>query len=105
VLGYAFARRMGLTRNQHRRALWVELTASVVVGCWLGLAIALAGAWLAHRRIDPVPAFAPDPLFRPALAVVVALATGAVAVAGVAAALAQRRTDRDDPVEVLRAGA
>jgi putative ABC transport system permease protein len=105
VLGYAFARRMGLTRNQHRRALWVELTASVVVGCWLGLAIALAGAWLAHRRIDPVPAFAPDPLFRPALAVVVALAAGAVVVAGVAAALAQRRTDRDDPVEVLRAGA
>ena len=53
----------------------------------------------------PTFVFAPDPLFRPAVAVVVALAAGALVVAGVAAALAQRRTDRDDPVEVLRAGA
>ncbi|MGH9190964.1 MAG: hypothetical protein ACRDZ0_00620 [Acidimicrobiales bacterium] len=105
LLGYAFARRMGLTRRQHRRALLVELTASVAVGCWLGLAIALAGAWLAHERIDPVPGFRPDPLLRPALAVVVALAATALIVAGLAAALAQRRTDRDDPLEVLRAGA
>jgi putative ABC transport system permease protein len=105
LLGYAFAQRMGLTRRQHRRALLVELAASVVVGCWLGLGIALAGAWLAYERIDPVPGFRPDPLLRPALAVVVALAAAALIVAGLAAALAQRRTDRDDPLEVLRAGA
>jgi putative ABC transport system permease protein len=105
VLGYAFARRMGLTRRQHRRALLVELTASVVVGCWLGLGIALAGAWLAYARIDPVPGFRPDPLLRPALAVGAALAALALVVAALAAVLAQRRTDRDDAVEVLRAGA
>jgi hypothetical protein len=104
VLGYAFARRMGLTRRQHRRALAVELAASVAVGCWLGLAIALGGAALAYRRIDPVPAFEPSTVFRPAVTVVVVLAASALAVAMVAAALAQRRTDRDDPVEVLRAG-
>jgi hypothetical protein len=77
----------------------------VAVGCWLGLAIALAGAWLAHDRIDPVPGFRPDPLFRPALALAAALAAGTLVAAALAAALAQRRADRDDPVEVLRAGA
>jgi multisubunit Na+/H+ antiporter MnhC subunit len=43
-------------------------------------------------------------LLRPAVAVVVGLATTALVVAGLAAVLARRRTDRDDPVEVLRAG-
>jgi putative ABC transport system permease protein len=105
LLGYAFARRMGLSAGQHRRALLVELAASVVVGWWLGLGLALLGAWLAYERIDPVPGFRPAPLLRPAGAVIVALAAAALIVAAVAAVLAQRRTDRDDPVEVLRAGA
>jgi putative ABC transport system permease protein len=104
LLGYAFARRMGLSPRVHRRALLLELTASVVVGCWLGLGIGLGGARLAYGRIDPVPGFQPDPLLRPAVAVVVGLATTALVVAGLAAVLARRRTDRDDPVEVLRAG-
>ncbi|MGH9193075.1 MAG: hypothetical protein ACRDZ0_11475, partial [Acidimicrobiales bacterium] len=104
LLGYAFARRMGLSPRVHRRALLLELSASVVVGCWLGLGIGLGGARLAYRRIDPVPGFQPDPLLRPAVVVVVGLATSALVVAGLAAVLAQRRTDRDDPVEVLRAG-
>jgi putative ABC transport system permease protein len=104
LLGYAFARRMGLTSAQHRRALLAELTASVVVGCWLGLGIALAGAWLAHGRIDPVPDFRPGPVLRPATGVVVVLAAVAAVVAVVAAAVAQRRTDTDTPVDVLRAG-
>jgi putative ABC transport system permease protein len=104
VLGYAFARRMGLTAGQHRRALLAELTLCVVIGSWLGLAIALLGAWSAYERIDPVPGFQPDPLLRPAGVVVVALAAAALVVAVAAAASAQRRADRDDPVEVLRAG-
>jgi putative ABC transport system permease protein len=104
LLGYAFARRMGLTSGQHRRALLAELVASVVVGCWLGLGIALAGAWLAHGRIDPVPDYRPDPVLRPAGPVILALAVASAVLAVVAAAVAQRRTDGDDPVEVLRAG-
>jgi putative ABC transport system permease protein len=105
LLGYAFARRMGLSSGQHRLALLAELAASVVVGCWLGLGIALAGAWLAHRRIDPVPDFRPGPVLRPATTVVVVLAVAAAVVAVLAAALAQRRADDDSPVEILRAGA
>ncbi|HTE72531.1 MAG TPA: hypothetical protein VK640_04940 [Actinomycetes bacterium] len=104
LLGYAFARRMGLTSVQHRRALLIELAASVVVGCWLGLGIALAGAWLVHGRLDPVPAFRPGPVLRPATAVITALAATAAVVAVIAAAVVQHRTDRDDPIDVLRAG-
>ena len=66
VLGYAFARRMGLTRRQHRRALLAEVLAGVGVGCWLGLVVALVGAGVAHERIDPLPSVRPDPLLRPA---------------------------------------
>ena len=104
LLGYAFMRRMGLHRRQHRRALAVELTASVLVGTLLGLASALTAAWLAHDRVDPVPKFQPDPLLQPAVPLIVGLTALSVAVVVVAAALAQRRVDRDDPVEVLRAG-
>jgi hypothetical protein len=104
VLGYAFARRMGLSRAEHRRAVVAELVASVVVGCGAGLAIALGGAALTTRRIDPVPGYRPDPLLRPATVTIVVVLVVAVLVAGLGGALAQRRTDRDDPVEVLRAG-
>jgi putative ABC transport system permease protein len=104
ILSYAFARRMGLTSAQHRLALLAELAASVVAGCWLGLGIALAGAWLAHDRIDPVPNFRPGPVLRPATTVIVVLATAATVVAVVAATVAQRRADDDSPVDVLRAG-
>lgn len=79
VLGYTFLRRMGLV-------------------------VALAASSIAHAQIDPVPGFRPEPLHRPATLVMVALAVGALVVAWVAAGIAQRRTDRDDPVEVFRAG-
>ena len=104
VLAYAFARRMGLTRRQHRRALLAEVLAGLGVGCWLGLAVALVGAGIALDRIDPLPLLQPDPLLRPATWLMVGLGLAALVVASVAAAIAQRTTDRDDPVEVLRAG-
>ena len=105
VLGHAFLRRMGLGARQHRRALFVELVASVLVGCWVGIAAAVTCAWLAHGRVDPVPGLRPDPLLRPSLSVIAATAIGSIVVVVLAAALAQRRAEHDDPVEVLRAGA
>ena len=86
-------------------AFTAELSAGIVVGCWLGLAAALVGASLAVPRLDPVPTFDPAPLLRPATAVVAALAVLAVVLAIVGAVFAQRATDRGDVVEVLRAGA
>jgi putative ABC transport system permease protein len=104
VLAYAFARRMGLTGRQHRRALFAEVLAGVGAGCWLGLVVAVVAAGVAHERLDPLPEVQPDPLLRPATLLLVGLGLVAVVVALVAAALAQRATDRDDPLEVLRAG-
>jgi putative ABC transport system permease protein len=104
LLGYAFMRRMGLRAPQHRRALGAELVASVAVGCWMGLGLSFLAAWLAHQRIDPVPGFRPDPVLRPASVVMTVIAAVALALVALAAGLAQRRVDRDDPVEVLRAG-
>lgn len=104
VLAHAFARRMGLSRRQHRRALVLEGLAGAGVGCWLGLAVAVLGAHVALVRIDPLPLVRPDPLLRPPTVLLVVLGLAAVAVTVIAAALAQRAADRDDPLEVLRAG-
>lgn len=105
LLGYALMRRMGLSRARHRRALGVELAASVLVGALAGLAIAGVGAALAYAHIDPVPRYAPDPLLRLAGATAAGLAVATSILTVVAVMLGQRRMDRDDPVEVLRAGA
>lgn len=104
VLAYAFVRRMGLSRRQHRRALLVEVLAGVGVGCWLGLVVAVVGASVALERIDPLPLVRPVALLRPATGVLIGVGLAVLVLCGVAAALAQRATDRDDPVEVLRAG-
>jgi hypothetical protein len=64
----------------------------------------VAAAWLTHDQVDPVPAYQPDPLLRPATPVLVLLAVLSAVIVVVAAWLAQRRVDGDDPVEVLRAG-
>jgi putative ABC transport system permease protein len=105
TLGYAFLRRMGLRPATHRRALLLEIAATVLVGGAAGIVLALTAGWLVHRRLDPVPSIPPGTLLRlplPLLAAAIAIAV-AVCVAG--AFLAQRLADRDDPMEVLRAGA
>jgi hypothetical protein len=68
------------------------------------LVIALVGAAVALQRIDPLPFVQPVPLLRPAIGLLVGLGLAALVVAWLAAALAQRATDRDDPLEVLRGG-
>lgn len=104
VLAYAFARRMGLRRREHRGALLVELLAGIGAGGALGTLVALAGAALAHAPLDPLPDVDPTPVLRPATGLLLAVVATSVLVAVVAAALAQRATDRDEPVEVLRGG-
>ena len=105
LLGYAFMRRMGLPpglapprtgggadRQRARRLL--------------GRPRHRAGG----RRGSPTSAStrcrasAPIPLLRPALVLGGALAAVSLLLTVLAAVLAQRRIDRDDPVEVLRAG-
>ena len=61
-------------------------------------------ARIAHTRLDPVPAFPPAPLLRHATLTLSSLALLAVATAAIATEIAQRRLDRDDALEALRAG-
>ena len=107
LLGYTFMRRMGLTARQHRRALAVELAASVARGSLVGLGIAVAGAGLAYERIDPVPGYRTGTRCCgwPARGRARAGARVRSSSRSWPSSLAQRRIDRDDPVEVLRAGA
>ncbi|WP_436795532.1 hypothetical protein [Actinospongicola halichondriae] len=105
LLAHAFLRRMGLGERQHAAALAVELAASVLIGCWTGLVIAVGAAAAAHGRMDPVPLFEPAPVLRPAVTVLAASAVVAVVLVAAGALVSQRRLERDDPVEVLRAGA
>ena len=104
VLAYAFAKRMGLSSAGHRKALSIEVLAGIGTGTWLGVVAALGAAALVIGRIDPLPLVRPDPLLRPAVVVSAVVVGASTVVALVAAALAQRATDRDDPVEVLRGG-
>src|SRR3546814_14649604 len=65
ILAHAFMRRMGLRRRQHRWAPTVELTTNVLVGCWIGLAVAFVTPRTAHRRLHPIPSSTPDHTLRP----------------------------------------
>jgi hypothetical protein len=70
----------------------------------LGIGTASLAARIAHTRLDPVPAFPPAPLLRHATLTLSSLALLAVATAAIATEIAQRRLDRDDALEALRAG-
>jgi putative ABC transport system permease protein len=104
TLGYAFLRRMGLRPATHRRALFLEIASTVLVGGAVGIVLALIAGWLVHTQLDPVPSIPPGTLLRvPAPLLIGALAVAA-GVCVIGAFVAQRLADRDDPMEVLRAG-
>jgi putative ABC transport system permease protein len=105
TLGYAFLRRMGLRPATHRRALLLEISATVLVGGAAGIVLAVAAGWLVHRQLDPVPSIPPGTLLRLPMPLLAAAVAIAVAVCVIGAFVAQRLADRDDPMEVLRAGA
>lgn len=104
MLGYTFLRRMGLSRRTHRRAIALELAGTIVVGVTLGLTMAWLAVRLAYHRIDPVPGYPPPTVFRPAIGLSLLIIAGCALATIGAATLAQRRLDREDPNEVLRAG-
>jgi putative ABC transport system permease protein len=104
LLSYTFLRRMGLSRRTHQLAITIELIGTIVVGAALGLTMAWIAVRLAYRRIDPVPGYPPETVFRPATGLSVGVVAGCVIAVVVAAWLAQRRLDAEDPGEVLRAG-
>ena len=103
-VSYAFLRRMGLSRRDHRRSLVAELASTLLTGAAAGSALACLAAWLVYRRIDPLPAVPPVPLLRLPAAVVVAVAVLTALVAWAGARSAQATADRTNSAEVLRLG-
>ena len=102
-LGYAIARRCGLTARSYALSLGIELamllTSAFVVGGGLG--------WIAaattHHRLDGLRRLPPDPLFRVPGATLALAAAVSLAVVLLGARMAQRTSERADIVGVLRA--
>lgn len=102
---YIFARRMGLSRREHARAIRRELGVLLAVGIAVGAALAVAAVAVSYQRFDVDRLRPPTQLLTiPLWSCVLALA-GAVVVALAVSAYAQRVTDRADESSVLRLSA
>ena len=101
-VSYALARRMGLSRAAHRRAVALELAGMLFVSLLIGASLALFSAWLIHARLDPLPTVPPDPLFAvpPELLTILVPVILLAALGG--AWRVQRRADSANVAEVLR---
>jgi putative ABC transport system permease protein len=102
VVSYAMARRMGLSRNQHARALAFEIAAILTVAIAAGSLMAIAVARMVYGYLDLLPRIPPAPILQvPSIIVIGVLGLGIIS-AVVGALLVQRGADRARVAEVLR---
>jgi putative ABC transport system permease protein len=99
---YVLIRRMGLSRAAHRLSVLVEVGATVVLGCALGMALSLVAARLVYPRLDALPDTSPSPLLRTPVAALLATGSAALLAAWLGAWTAQRSADRTNAAEVMR---
>jgi putative ABC transport system permease protein len=99
---YALARRMGLRRKEHRRSIALELAGMLLAAFVIGAGFATAAAAIVHRKVDPLPALPPGPVFRVPVLALVAVAAAAAVLAWAGAMRVQRRADRVNVGELLR---
>jgi putative ABC transport system permease protein len=102
-VSYSLARRMGLSRRQHRVALGLEFGGLLVPALIAACCLALLAAHLVYRDFDPMPTLPPPSFFRIPIGVIEAAAGGLVAVALGAAFLLQRLADKVDVAQLMRA--
>jgi putative ABC transport system permease protein len=101
-VSYALARRMGLTRTSHRRAIAVELVAMLASSALIGGLSALLAARLVSDQIDPLPGLPPGTLFRVPVAILALGPLVLLLIALIGAWRVQRRADRMNVAEVMR---
>ena len=102
VVAYVIARRMGLSRVAHVRAVALELGAPLVVGAAAGMLLGMAGAAVVSGHLDPLPDLTPGPqLAWPGLVLICAGAATAM-LWWVATAWSQRGAERSSAAVVLR---
>ncbi|MGH2828474.1 MAG: FtsX-like permease family protein, partial [Actinomycetota bacterium] len=101
-VSYALARRMGLTRGDHRRAVALELGGMLIISLLIGASLALLSSLLIYSRLDPLPTVPPDPLFSVPPVLFLVLVPVIVLAALLGAWRVQRKADTANVAEVLR---
>jgi putative ABC transport system permease protein len=99
---YALARRMGLSRKEHRRSIALELGGMLVAAFLIGAVFATAAAAIVHGKVDPLPTLPPGPLFALPITTLAIVAAVVVALAWLGAMRVQRRADHANVGELLR---
>jgi putative ABC transport system permease protein len=99
---YVLIRRMGLSRAAHRLSVLVEVGATLVGGCALGMALSLVAARLVYPRLDALPDVSPSPLLRTPVVALLATGSATLLAAWLGAWTAQRSADRTNAGEVMR---
>lgn len=101
-VSYALARRMGLTRGDHRMAIGAELLAMLASSALIGGLTAVAAAKLVAAGIDLLPGVPPGTVFRLPTLVLWGGPLVVLLVAVFGAWRVQRRADRMNVAEVMR---
>jgi putative ABC transport system permease protein len=101
-VSYALAKRMGLTRGAHRRAVGIELGAMLALGAVLGAILAWVSARLVYGKLDALPLIPPPPLFRTPVGLLAATAVALALAAWAGAWRVQRAAERAKVAEVMR---
>ena len=104
ALGYAFLRRMGVSRRRHWWALILEVGGLMAIVVSLGAGLALACVRMVSPNVDPLPIRPPDPLMVVPWSALVAVGVMGVVVTLLGSAVAQAFGARVDVAEVLRDG-
>jgi putative ABC transport system permease protein len=102
VVSYALSTRMGMTHEQHRRALVLELGAMLMFAVVVGAVLAIAAAWFTVPLLDPIATIPPEPLLVIPAGLVALTAMLAAGFAWLGAAATNRRARRVDLGEVMR---
>jgi putative ABC transport system permease protein len=102
LVSYAVSSRMGLSRGQHRGAVFLEIGSVLLASAVVGASLALAAGALLAPWVDPLPSLPPSPSFRPPLGLFAAVAFAVPVTGAIATFLVQRRADRSNVAEELR---
>ena len=101
-LAYALARRMGLSRSDHKFASLLETAIPLLIGVLVGAATALFTARSVYLALDPVPETPPGPRWVPAQTLIVVCVMATLVLSWVTAVISQRAADGADTSELLR---
>jgi putative ABC transport system permease protein len=102
VIAAALSRRMGFRKSGEIASITLELAAMLVFAALVGGGIALAAAGPVVRHIDPLPQYAPGPIFVLPTAALFVAGVCLVALAAVAGAVTSWLAGRADVSEELR---